>query len=114
MEEIERFTKKIKSDIDQCYEGKVILLSFLDETQKAIVNKCLFGHNNYINCYFYGGFTNSERVRCLLTPYESNNNKLFKINIYKIIYNKKYYELNHRSILGALMGLGINVSVLEI
>ena len=31
MEEIERFTKKIKSDIDQCYEGKVILLSFLDE-----------------------------------------------------------------------------------
>lgn len=52
MEEIERFTKKIKSDIDQCYEGKVILLSFLDETQKAIVNKCLFGHNNYINCYF--------------------------------------------------------------
>ena len=107
MEEIERFTKKIKSDIDQCNEGKVILLSFLDETQKAIVNKCLFGHNNYINCYFYGGFTNSERVRCLLTHYESNNNKLFKINIYKIIYNKKYYELNHRSILGALMGLGI-------
>ena len=87
MEEIERFTKKIKSDIDQCYEGKVILLSFLDETQKAIVNKCLFGHNNYINCYFYGGFTNSERVRCLLTPYESNNNKVL-ISIYKIIYNK--------------------------
>lgn len=107
MEEIERFAKKIKSDIDQCYEGKVILLSFLDETQKATVTKCLFGHTNYINSYFYGGFTNSERVRCLLTPFENNNNKLFKINVYKIIYNKKYYELNHRSILGALMGLGI-------
>lgn len=37
MEEIERFTKKIKSDIDQCYEGKVILLSFLEKHKKQLL-----------------------------------------------------------------------------
>lgn len=107
MEEIERFTKKIRSNINECYEGKVILLPFLDSTQKAIVNKELIYHSNYINSYFYGGFSDSERVRCLLSPYDNKNNSLFKINVYQIIYNKKYYDLNHRSVLGALMGLGI-------
>ena len=103
MENIIAFKKKINSYIKRVEDGNVCLLAFLDEAERGVVlelTKFL-----PINVIFDGGIVNANRVRCLLTPFDTTNE--FNIHVYQIIYNKKFYEVNHRSILGSLMGLGI-------
>ena len=105
MEELENFRKRIDSIISRAYEGGVTILPFLDEAQQGILEEELKWHSN-INYKFYGKIINADRKRSIISPYEIKNDD-FKIQIFEIIYNTKYYELYHRSILGALMSLGI-------
>lgn len=105
MESIESFKKRCDSIIDKAYQGGVTLLGFLDDAEISILEGMIKKHPS-INVYFDGGIKNSDRLRYIITPYDDTNID-FKINVYEIIYNKKYYEINHRSILGSLMSLGI-------
>ena len=105
MESIENFKKRCDSIIDKAYQGGVTLLGFLDDAEIGILEGLIKKHPS-LYLYSNGGIINSDRKRYLLTPYEDTNID-FKICIYEIIYNKKYYEINHRSILGSLMSLGI-------
>ena len=105
MEELEIFKKRIDSLISKSYSGGVTLLNFLDEAKLGII-KLAFKNIKDINLYLEGGFLNADNVRAIISPYDVSKND-FKIVIYKIKYNKKFYEINHRSILGSLMGLGI-------
>ncbi|RIA78372.1 RNA-binding protein YlmH [Anaeroplasma bactoclasticum] len=105
MEGLESFKRRIESSIKRVIEGGVVLLPFLDDAEEGIVLS-LTKYENNINVYFDGGIINSDRKRCIITTYDIEKED-FKIRVFEIIYNKKYYELYHRSILGALMGLGI-------
>lgn len=104
MEDVEGFKRRIESSIERCYMGNVILLPFLDETYGAILEDLC----KYSNIEFkkYGKIINSDRNRYILSNYEIKDED-FKIVLFKIKYNKKFYELNHRNILGSLMSLGI-------
>lgn len=104
MEDVELFKKKIASYIDKAYAGGVSLLNFLDEAQIGILQQLSKKNNLDIN--YYGGFINSDRVRAIISMYDVDKDN-YKIVVYKIDYNKKYYVINHRSILGSLMSLGI-------
>lgn len=109
MEELDLFKKRLESLIIRAYEGGVCLLPFLDEAQMALIKEELKWHSE-INAYFDGGIINSDRSRCVIAP---NDYKVdFKIVVFKIIYNKKYYSISHRNILGSLMSLGIKREVL--
>ena len=109
MEELELFKKRLESLISRAYEGGLCLLPFLDETQVALVKEQLKWHNE-IKASFNGGIINADRLRCVIAP--SDYKADFKIVVYKIIYNKKYYTISHRNILGSLMSLGIKREVL--
>lgn len=104
MEDLELFKKKVASYIDKAYSGGVSLLNFLDEAQIGILNQLAKKSNLDIN--YYGGFINSDRLRAIISMYDVEKPD-YKILVYKIDYNKKYYSINHRSILGSLMSLGI-------
>lgn len=105
MEGLDSFKRRIESSIKRVIEGGVVLLPFLDDAEEGIVLS-LTKFEKDISVYFDGGIINSDRKRCILTTYPIERED-FKIRIFEIIYNKKYYELYHRSVLGALMGLGI-------
>ena len=104
MESLENLKRKIESSINRFYEGHVILFPFFDENNSEIFeNIC---KSNHVNYYKSGGIINADRNRYILSNYDVKDDD-FKINIYHVIYNKKYYEINHRNVLGSLMGLGI-------
>lgn len=104
MESIDNLKRKIESSIERYYEGHVILFPFLDENNSVVFeNICKLNH---VDFYKYGKITNSDRKRYIMSNYDVKNED-FKIVVYKVIYNKKYYDINHRNVLGSLMGLGI-------
>ena len=105
MESLDNFKKRCDSIIDKAYQGGVTLLGFLDEAEEGVLIDSL-KHHQSINYYSSGRIINSDRKRYFISPYE-NDNIDFKIDLFEIIYNKKYYEINHRNVLGSLMSLGI-------
>ena len=104
MDELEGFKKRIHSAIERAFDGHVVILPFLDEAEISIVKE----ETKYLglNVKFSGKVINATRERCILSSYEIKDED-FKIASYKIIYNKKFYEISHRNVLGALMSLGI-------
>lgn len=105
MEELDIFKKRISSLITKSYNGGVTLLNFLDEAKLGIL-KIETKNLKDIFVFYDGGFNNADNLRAIITPYDVIKSD-FKIVVFKIKYNKKFYEINHRSILGSLMGLGI-------
>ena len=103
--ELELFKKRIESLFIKAYDGNVALINFIDDTKREIILRL---SRNYpgVDCYFHGGIIEADYNRCILSVNEVET-KDFKIDIYKIDYNKRYYEISHRSILGSLMALGI-------
>lgn len=103
--ELELFKKRVESLFIKAYDGNLALLNFIDDTKREIILKI---SKNYpgVECNFYGGILDSDYNRCILTINDIDKSD-YKIDIYKIDYNKRYYELSHRSILGSLMALGI-------
>ena len=104
MEDVNDFKKIILSDINKVFDNRVILLDFLDDNQSSIVEELC--NKNNIPFYKYGGFINSDRNRYILSYFDVKKED-FKINVYKIDYNKRYYNIEHKHVLGTLMSLGI-------
>ncbi len=109
MEVVEDFRKKILSNINKVIDGKVVFLNFLDETEASILEDIC--NKEKIPYYRYGGIENSDRNRYILSNYEVEDTD-FKISIYKINYNKRYYNIEHKHVLGTLMSLGIKREVI--
>ncbi len=103
MDELEIFSKRIKNYIEKAKNGGVSLLNFLDDAHLGVLKSQIL--NDY-NVYYYGGFKNADTLRAIISPYYVEKED-FKIVVFKIIYNKKYYEIGHRNVLGSLMNLGI-------
>ena len=101
MDSVEQFKKKINSFLSRANDGRVVLLPFLDEREGHILETTSKGMN--LSFISDGGIINAERKRYLYTTYLDKID--FKIVVYSIIYNKKYYEINHRALLGSLSHL---------
>lgn len=85
------FVKKIKNSV-----GKRHLTKFLDLNQQSIVNKFI------PNAVFYGGYQGSEMKRASFSRTDD-----FKISCFKITCDERFGTLTHRSVLGSVLGLGI-------
>lgn len=59
-----------------------------------------------------GGYIGAERQRIAFVHEDFMGKVDFAIQAVKISWNEQYYRLTHRDVLGALMGLGIDRSVL--
>lgn len=104
MDELIEFNKKILSLINKVNDGRVVLLNFLDENEASIVEDLC--NKNHVNYYYNGGIDNSDRNRYLLSNYDVSDDD-FKIIVYKVDYNKRYYSIEHKHVLGTIMSLGI-------
>ena len=105
MEAIVDFKKRVDSLIERSYEGNVSLLGFLDEAMQGVLLEEMKYHTMVV-ASSDGGIINADRKRFIIHP-DGYDNLKFKIAIYEIVYNGKFYEISHRQILGSLMSLGI-------
>lgn len=105
VKELEFFKKTVNSNIIKASAGGVVLLGFIDEAKQKIIEMMV---NKEQSCCveFAGGFINPDYKRVKFYGYGIDDLN-FKINVFQIIYSKKYLVPNHRMLLGTLMGLGI-------
>ena len=94
-----------KYQVEQMYAPK--LTDFLDPRQQFII-QAIIGENQEVQSSFHGGFSNTERKRCLLYPdYYEPSQEDFLVGVYEIDYPKKFITLEHRQVLGSIMSLGV-------
>lgn len=108
-EELERFKKRVMSLKENAYQGRFVLLPFLDETFGVELKNC-FKKNEVIQPYFYGGYADAEYRRCIIAENEPNKED-FQITILKVCCSPRNGVLSHRSILGSILGLGLKRDV---
>ncbi|WP_411844007.1 RNA-binding protein [Salinicoccus sp. HZC-1] len=90
-----------------------VLLDFLDPRERKIVES-LSGSYPEVRVEFYGGGgKNRERQRGMIIPEMLEVSKDdFDVLVYEIDYPDKFVTLNHRNVLGAVMNLGLDRSLI--
>ncbi|WP_216830855.1 YlmH family RNA-binding protein [Alkalihalobacterium elongatum] len=83
------------------------LTDFLDPRQQDIL-KTIIGKDEEICLSFWGGTSYTERKRAMIYPsfFELSKND-FQIQAFELRYPRKFITLEHRDILGSMMGLGM-------
>lgn len=61
---------------------------------------------------FDGGYIGAERQRAAIVHDEFLGKVSFNLSVVKATWNEQYYHFSHRDILGSLMGLGVNRTVI--
>ena len=95
-----------KSDVSVNYTQK--LSDFLDPREQQITTS-IIGNDVEVCLSFSGGnSSNLERKRALIYPafFELNESD-FQISTFEILYPSKFVNIEHREVLGSLMGIGI-------
>ncbi|MGM9925297.1 MAG: RNA-binding protein [Bacillus sp. (in: firmicutes)] len=94
-----------KESVETFYAPK--LTAFLDPREQQILASVI-GYSDDCKIAFFGGHEQAERKRVLLYPdYYSPKEEDFDMQLLDVSYNRKFAELQHRQILGALMSLGV-------
>ncbi|OFU51318.1 MULTISPECIES: RNA-binding protein [Aerococcus] len=84
-----------------------IVTPFLNPREVAIV-KLIIGQDNEMHYDFFGGYPNAENQRCVLAPsYYTIQPEDFEITPFDIHYASKFNTLEHRQILGTILGQGV-------
>ncbi|MCD8174956.1 MAG: YlmH/Sll1252 family protein [Phascolarctobacterium sp.] len=78
---------------------------FLDPHTRKIAEIVAANYDN-IRIETDGGFLNAERVKAAFIAEDFQVKLDFGIACFAIVWNKRYYRLSHRDILGAFMGTG--------
>lgn len=104
MDNLEAFKNRIHDLKEEAYERN-ILLPFYNLENQLIISRS-FKHNDYVRPYFYGGYKDSEYKRVIFSINEVDNED-FQIAMLKIKPFLKTDILNHRMILGSILGLGL-------
>ena len=87
-------------------EHRVICTSFYDPAAARIVEQILSGLDGigYDRC---GGYPDAERVLFVLYPRYMDRPSVSFLQALKIQWNPQFYHIDHRDILGSLIGSGI-------
>ncbi|QHS22183.1 RNA-binding protein [Virgibacillus sp. MSP4-1] len=94
-----------REEVEQTYQRK--LTDFLDPREQIILSSVIGNHPD-MNLHFFGGDDQTERKRAILAPfYEEIHNEDFDIVVLQSKFARKFVEITHRDVLGALMSLGI-------
>ncbi len=96
--------------LNKAYQKGLYLTFFLDEASCGELNEI---KDEELLIESFGGFSSSERKRIIIHRKDINiDNSSFKITLLKATYNNKFYQINHRQVLGTLMSLGIEREVI--
>ncbi len=101
----EKIVKKFNSYKEGALRGyKTTLTKFLNLREQELL-KYVIGNNDSIYLYFSNVSGEDEAKRALISPFEIEPD--FNISILKLEYDKRFVKLEHRHILGTIMGLQI-------
>lgn len=96
-----------KQQVEKTYTPYVT--DFLDPRERHIVRSLIGENNEEIVYSFFGVHDEAERKRAVIAPfYEKITDESFAIQLLESKYERKFNELSHRDVLGALMSLGID------
>lgn len=94
-------------EVEDAYSPK--LTGFLDPRQIFILSSIV--RSSGLQFGVHGAFLEPERQRALIYPdYYEPENEDFQVSVFGIRYPSKFMTLEHRDVLGSLMGLGIDRS----
>ncbi|QGU00058.1 Putative RNA-binding protein YlmH [Candidatus Syntrophocurvum alkaliphilum] len=98
---------RIQDLCKQASRGNVVVSDFLDLRQQELASLVInYIKNTNFDYFFYGGFSEAERKRLIISPqWQENPDNLIKCIEIKPIGKNGYLE--HRDYLGALLNLGI-------
>ncbi|ATO29231.1 YlmH family RNA-binding protein [Bacillus atrophaeus] len=111
----QHFRKEEQPFIDQALEWKRIvqeqyrmkLTDFLDPREQVIVASVI-GQADSVGLALFGGYDGAERKRALLYPDYANPEEAdFGLQAFEVHYPEKFVSIDHRSLLGSLMGIGL-------
>jgi RNA-binding protein YlmH len=114
----QHFRPEERDFIDQVLEWKQAVMNqyapkltdFLDPREQEIV-KSIIGSNDEVMIEIFGGAKGAERKRALLYPsYYSPALEDFQVKAYEVSYPDKFVQIEHRQVLGSLMGIGLKRS----
>jgi RNA-binding protein YlmH len=115
MDLYQHFRKEEHWFIDQVFEWKRMvegqyhpkLTHFLDPREQEIV-RSIIGRHDDVQVAFFGGSEFVERKRALLYPsYFHPEEEDFQLTLFSVQYPSKFFTIEHRQVLGALMALGV-------
>ena len=66
MEGLDSFKRRVDSSISRVYEGGVVLLPFLDDSEIGVI-EAKTKYLSDIQVSFYGGIIDADRKRCILS-----------------------------------------------
>ncbi|KMJ58559.1 RNA-binding protein S4 [Bacillus sp. LL01] len=114
----QHFRQEEHEFIDQVLEWKETVMDqyvakltdFLDPREQDIV-RSVIGNNDDVMLALHGGAEGAERKRALLyPPYLTPTADDFLLKAYDLSYPDKFVQIEHRQILGSLMGIGLKRS----
>ena len=83
------------------------ILFFVSAKEQQIINDCL-NHFSNANCVFVSKIINSETKAALFYYDNIDITDIDVTTLYKIKFNSKFLDVNHRDVLGSLMSLNIS------
>lgn len=101
---VEKVTDWFNTVIDQYAP---VVTPFLNPREVAII-MMIIGHNEEVKVDFFGGYPGAENQRAVLAPgYYDIQPSDFEIVAFDIHYAAKFNSIEHRQILGTLLGQGV-------
>ena len=107
------FLKQVEEWVEEVrMQYAPVLTNYLDPRQQFIV-EAIVGQFDDVRYYFDGGYIDAERKRCMICPeYYEPTSEDFENALFHIQYPKKFATLGHGKILGSLMSLGFDRSLI--
>ncbi|HBV23220.1 MAG TPA: hypothetical protein DEB42_05480 [Jeotgalicoccus sp.] len=91
-----------------------VLTDFLNPREQKMIES-LSGNYPDITVHYYGGGKNEERERLramLLPEYFEFSQDDFLVTVFEVSYPDKFVTLSHRNLLGAIMSIGVDRSII--
>lgn len=90
---------------------KYKISSFLDPYGLTMA-ETVIAHFPNLKLDYNGGFNNAERIKAAFISDEFFGNPIYDISALEIKWDKRFYNISHRDVLGAALGLGCEREVL--
>ena len=98
---------RVNDDVHRALRDyKAVGTSFFDPAVSKTIEKLLSDYDE-IGFFRYGGYESAERAIFIIYPFYMDKPDNQFIKALRIEWNPKYHSINHRDILGSLIGCGI-------
>lgn len=90
---------------------KYKVTEFLDPFGYSIA-ETIVAHFERLELLSHGGYDGAERVKAVFMNEEFRGTPDFAFEVFEAKWDERYYQITHRDVLGALMGLGIKREII--